>query len=139
MAGIDLDKARNRFVVDAVVGLSTVPDGFSISQLAQSVRDRSGWSEAVYSDRQAAYDLAKLRGKQLVQRKERSRRYFSDLNGIRTMSAYLILREHVIKPLLAGVTRPRGRPPKVVSPLDQHYINLRQELNQTFQTIGIAT
>ena len=57
MAGIDLDKARNRFVIDAVVGLSTVPDGFSLSQLAEGVRERSGWSEQDYSERQAAYDL----------------------------------------------------------------------------------
>jgi|GEM_PF-2236100 len=49
----------------------------------------------------------------------------SDLNGVRTMSAYLILREHVIKPPLAGVIRPQGRLPKVISPLDQHDLNLR--------------
>jgi len=139
MAGIDLDKARNRFVVDAVVGLSTVPDGFSLSQLADAVRERSGWSPQIYSERQAAYDLAKLRGKNLVQRKDKSRRYVSDPNGVKTMCAYLLLREKVIKPLLAGVVRPRGRPPKNVSPLGQHYVNLRQELHRTFETIGILT
>jgi hypothetical protein len=44
----------------------------------------------------------------------------------------------VIKPLLAGVVRPRGRPPKVVAPLDQHYVALRDQLQRTFQTIGPA-
>ena len=44
----------------------------------------------------------------------------------------------VIKPLLAGVVRPIGRPPKVVHALDQHYINLRCELDRTFKTIGLA-
>jgi hypothetical protein len=42
------------------------------------------------------------------------------------------------KPLLAGVVRPPGRPPKVHNPLDQHYVALRQELHRTFETIGLA-
>jgi hypothetical protein len=54
------------------------------------------------------------------------------------MCAYVLLREKVIKPLLAGVTRPIGRPPKALSPLDRHYVNLREELNRTFDTIGLA-
>jgi len=54
------------------------------------------------------------------------------------MCAYLLLREHVIKPVLAGVVRPLGRRPKDFGPLDQHYINLRQELSRTFETLGIT-
>ena len=54
------------------------------------------------------------------------------------MCAYLVLREKVIKPLLAGVSRPVGRPPKVTAPLDQHYLNLREEMNRTFDTLGLA-
>ena len=138
LAGIDLNKARNRHVVDAVVGLATQPEGFSLAQLAEAVRARTGWGPKRYSVRQAAYDLAKLRGKKLVRRKDQSRRYVSDPSGVRTMCAYLLLREKVIKPLLAGAVRPAGRPPKVLSPLDQHYINLRGELNRTFETIGLA-
>ena len=138
LAGIDLNKARNRHVVDAVVGLATQPAGFSLAELAEAVRARTGWGSKRYSVRQAAYDLAKLRGKKLVRRKDQARRYVSDPSGVRTMCAYLLLREKVIKPLLAGVTRPIGRPPKALSPLDRHYINLRDELNRTFDTIGLA-
>ena len=138
LAGIDLNKARNRHVVDAVVGLATQPEGFSLAELAAAVRTRAGWGPKRYSVRQAAYDLAKLRGKKLAKRKEKSRRYVSDPSGVRTMCAYLLLREKVIKPLLAGVTRPPGRPPKVLHPLDRHYVNLREELNRAFATIGLA-
>jgi hypothetical protein len=42
LAGIDLNKARNRYVVDAVVGLSTQPDGFTVAQVAEMVRARDG-------------------------------------------------------------------------------------------------
>jgi hypothetical protein len=74
LAGIDLNKARTRLVVDAVVALSTKPDGFTVAQLAESVQKRSGKPANAYSPRNAAYDLAKLTGKKLVHRIERSRR-----------------------------------------------------------------
>jgi hypothetical protein len=54
------------------------------------------------------------------------------------MCVYLVLREKVIKPLLAGVSRPLGQPPKVSAPLDQHYLKLREEMNRTFDTLGLA-
>jgi hypothetical protein len=138
LAGIDLNKVRNRHLIDAVVGLSTHPHGFTVGELAQVVRERSDWNVQQYSARQAAYDLAKLRGKNLVQRQDHSHRYISQPLAVRTMCAYLLLREKVIKPLLAGVACPTGRPPKVIHSLDQHYINLRSELDRTFQTIGLA-
>ena len=138
LAGLDLNKARNRHVVDAVVALSTQPEGFTIGNLAEAVRARTGWGVKQYSERRAAYDLAKLRGKKLVQRREQSRPYVSDPGGVRTMCAYLVLREQVIKPLLAGVVRRAGRPPKVVSVVDEHYLKLREEMNRTFETLGLA-
>jgi len=138
LAGIDLNKVRNRYVVDAIIGLSTQPDGFTVAQVAEMIRARARWSPAKYSARNAAYDLAKLRGKKLIRRRKRSRRYTAEPGGVRTMCAYLLLREKVIKPLLAGVIRPMGRPPKTVSALDQHYIKLREELHRTFETIGLA-
>src|ERR1700757_4481748 len=138
LAGIDLNKARNRHVVDAVIELSTRPDGFTVAQLAETVRQRSGQDAAAYSARNAAYDLAKLVGKKLLRRIDRSRRYAADPPGVRTLCAYVLLREKVIKPLLAGVVRPCRRPPKVTAPLDHHYAALGQELHRTFETIGLA-
>ncbi len=138
LAGIDLNNARNRHVLDAVVALSTRPHGFTLQLLAAAVRGRSGWSAAQYSTRNAAYDLAKLRGKSLVHPVEHSRRYRADPAGVRAMCAYLVLRDKVIKPLLAGAVRPLGGPPRNISPLDKHYLALREELNRTFTTIGLA-
>ena len=138
LAGIDLNKARNRHVVDAVVGLSTRPGGFTLAQVAEAVQQRAGRSLKAYSARNAAYDLAKLNGKKLVHRVKASRRYKADPSGVRAMCAYLILRDKVIKPLLAGVVRPFGRPPKNQTSVDQHYVRLREELNRTFETIGLA-
>jgi hypothetical protein len=138
LAGIDLNKARNRHAVDAVVELSTKPNGFTVAQFAQAVRQRSAQDANTYSARNAAYDVAKMLGKMLLRRIERSRRYAVDPPAVKTLCAYLLLREKIIKPLLAGTGRPRGRPPKVHTTLDQHYLALREELSRTFQTIGLA-
>jgi hypothetical protein len=125
-------------VVDAVVALSTRPGGFTLAQVAEAVQQRAGLTTKAYCSRNAAYDLAKLKGKKLVHRLRGSRRYKADPSGVRAMCAYLILRDKVIKPLLAGVVRPLGRPPKVQSPVDHHYVRLREHLNRAFETIGLA-
>jgi len=65
-------------VLGAVVGLSIEPDGFTLAQVAQEVRERTGWSDRKYSTRSAAHDLAKLRGKKLLHRAKHSRRYVAD-------------------------------------------------------------
>ena len=123
--------------MDAVVALSTRPGGFSLAQVAEAVQQRAGSSAKAYSSRNAAYDLAKLKGKKLVHRIKGSRRYMANPSGVRAMCAYLILRDKVIKPLLAGVVRPFGPAPKNQAPVDQHYVQLREELNRTFETIGL--
>ena len=138
LAGIDLNKARNRHVVDAVIELSTKPNGFTVSQLAEAVRPRSGQDDNAYSARNAAYDVAKLVGKKLLRRIDRSRRYSVDPPAIRTLCAYLLLREKIIKPLLAGIICPRGRRPRHHTALDEHYIALRRQLRQILEVIGLS-
>ena len=43
LAGLDLNKARNRTVIAALGGLATRPEGFTTADLAQAVRGRTGW------------------------------------------------------------------------------------------------
>ena len=67
-----------------------------------------------YTIRQAAYDLRKLRGKQLIDKPGRTRRYHVPPHAARTIAALLTLRDHVIAPILAGVRSPRiGRKPRL--------------------------
>ena len=91
-----------------------------------------------YTSRRAAYDLVKIRSKTMVERIGRSRRYRATADGVKKLAAYTILREQVIKPLMAGATRPRRRRSKPIHLLDQHYLNLREELRKTFKTLGLA-
>jgi hypothetical protein len=65
-----------------------------------------------YTTRQAAYDLRKFRGKGLVAKPGRTRRYQVSPPAARTIAALLALRDQVINPILAGIHSPRrGRKP----------------------------
>jgi hypothetical protein len=139
LAGLDLNKARNRTVIATVSGLATEPEGFTTAQVAEAVRGRAGWDPTQYPTRRAAYDLAKLRGKGLVDRVPGRRRYECRPEQLRVLCAYVVLREQVIKPVLAAMARKELPPsPPKLSPLDQHYLTLRAEFQRTCQTLGLA-
>jgi len=136
VGGVDLNKRRMRAVIEAVIALSLLPEGFTGSELADKVGAIVG---EPYSSRQASYDLKKLRGKNLVQRIGRTRRYQSCRSGLQTLAALLVLREKVIKPVLAGAGRPRpGRPLKTRAVIDDHYHLLQTQLRALLSHLGIA-
>ena len=58
-----------------MVALATRPGGFTLAELAEAIQQRAGLSSKTYTSRNAAYDLAKLKGKKLVHRVKGSRRY----------------------------------------------------------------
>ena len=83
------------------------------------VRAMTGQTPEDYSIRQGAYDLRKLRGKRLVIKPGRTRRYHVPELAARTIAALLTLRDKVIGPLIAGIRTPRqGRPPKNWTTID---------------------
>jgi hypothetical protein len=102
VGGIDLNKVRMHQVVEALIALSPSPNGFTASDVAARVRALSKQSPSQYGPRRAAYDLKKLRSKQILRRIGRSRRYGTLPTGLRAMTALLVLRNKAIKPLLAA-------------------------------------
>ena len=133
-----MNKVRMRSVANALLALSTRPGGFTTTHLVQQIRERDK-DQRAYGQRQAVYDLAKFTAKGLVSHKSRCRYYRIIPRSVRTLAAYLVIRERVLKPILAGVAKQRpGRPPKNITPLDQHYLNLRSELFETLEKLGIA-
>jgi hypothetical protein len=138
LAGLDLNKARNRHVVHAAMALATKPDGFTSAELAQAVRARAGWTVERYHRRHAAYDLAKLRGKDLAHPITHSRRHALEPTALRALSAYVILRDEVIAPVLAGVDHPTAAQPRRLHPIDERYVRLRTEMLAALHTLGIA-
>ena len=139
VGGIDLNKARMRAVVEAVIALSPSPNGFTASDVAARVRAIGNEHQAQYSPRQAAYDLKKLRGKHIASRIGHTRRYEALPSGLRAMTALIVLRNKAIKPLLAAAQplRPTRRAHNP-QPIDTHYRTLQLAMQGVFQELGIA-
>jgi hypothetical protein len=138
IAGVDLNKPRIRAALSAALALAPAPGGFTVAEHAAKVRTMAGHDG--YTTRQAAYDLRKLRGKQLIDKPGRTRRYHVPPDGARTIAALLTLRDHVIAPILAGVRSPRmGRKPKIWTAVDRDYEALRIGMHTLFQHVGIET
>jgi len=139
VGGIDLNQPRMRHVAEAVLALSTSPAGFTASDLARKVHALGARPESEYSARRAAYDIKKLRAKGMLQKIGKSRRYEPLSEGLRSLTALLVLREKVIRPLLAATARPEPQF-KLMNPttIDHYYEALRTDMQNLFHVLGVA-
>jgi len=137
VGGIDLNKPRIRAALQAVLALAAAPAGFTVADLTAKVGAMTAQQD--YTARQAGYDLRKLRGKGLVARLGRTRRYHVPPLAARTITALLALRDQVIAPILTGIRSPqrRGRQPASWTAVDRDYENLRIGMQSLFQHLGI--
>jgi hypothetical protein len=139
IGGMDVNKPRTRAVLSAVLALACSPDGFTTGQLANTVRSMLPATDSSYDPRRAAYDLRKLRGKELASKVPDSRRYFIPRQAVRTIAALVILREKILRPILAGLGKPKmGRKPKNWSSIDEHYEAVRQDMFTLMEDLRIA-
>ena len=138
IGGIDLNKPRIRSTLAAVLALAAAPGGFTVQDLTTKVHTMTGHTD--YTIRQAAYDLRKLRGKDLIVKPGRSRRYHLPAHPARIITALLTLREQVISPILAGIRSPRmGRKPATWTQVDRNYEKIRIDMQALFHDLGITT
>jgi hypothetical protein len=139
VGGIDLNKPRMRQVAEAVLALSAAPTGFTSSDLALQVRSSTGKPESQYGARRAAYDIKKLRAKGMVRKIGKTRRYEPVPEGLRSLTALIVMREKILRPLLtaSGQPEPALRPANP-TPIDHHYEALRAGMRNLFTELGIA-
>jgi hypothetical protein len=136
IGGVDLNKPRIRHALSAVLALSAASGGFTVAAFTAKVHAMTGHTG--YTIRQAAYDLRKLRGKDLITKPGRTRRYHLSPQTAGTLAALLTLREQVIAPILAGVRSPRrGRKPATWTSVDRDYEKIRIDMQTLFQDLGI--
>jgi len=137
VGGIDLNKPRIRAALAAALALAPAPHGFTVGEFTAKVASTTG--QARYTTRQGAYDLRKLRGKNLIDKPARTRRYHTPPDAARTIAALLALRDQVIAPILAGVRSPRrGRKPATWTRIDRDYEALRIGMHTLFHGLGIT-
>jgi hypothetical protein len=99
----------------------------------------NGQAEADYGPRRAAYDIKKLRAKGMLRKTGTSRRYQSVPDGLRAIAALLVLREKVIRPLLAASLRPESKArPNHPTPVDYHYEHLHTSMRNLFIALGLV-
>jgi len=140
VGGIDVNKPRMRNALAAVLALAVAPTGFSVGEFTDQLRAMTGQTPGDYTIRQGAYDLRKLRGKQLVDKPGRSRRYHVPHHAARTIAGIVALRDHVIAPILAGARSPRlGRKPPTWTRVDRDYEQLRIAMETLFTDLAIDT
>jgi hypothetical protein len=139
VGGIDLNRARMRHVIEALITLSPSPNGFTASEVAARVRASHQQTQLHYGPRQAAYDLKKLRGKRIVRRIGHTRRYEPLPSGLRAMTALVVLQNKAIKPLLAAAQPLRPtRGPHNPKPIDRHYQTINLAMQVVFHELGLA-
>jgi hypothetical protein len=140
VGGVDPNKPRMREAVRAALALAPAPNGFTVAEFTAKVHAHTGVDHTGYSVRQAAYDLRKLRGKQLIDKPSRSRRYVVSPLAARTIAALLTLREQVIAPILANVHSPKmGRKPAHLTRVDRDYERIRIDMQTLFTDLAIET
>jgi hypothetical protein len=137
VGGVDLNKARMRHVVETLIAVAPSPNGFTASDVAARVRLLSKQSPLHYGPR--AYDLKKLRGKQIVQRIGRTRHYQTSPIALRQWPRWWCRENKAIKPLLAAAqplrpTRGAHNP----KPIDAHYRTIQTAMNGVFHELGLA-
>jgi hypothetical protein len=140
VGGVDPNRPRIRAALAAVLALTVAPAGFTVARFTAKVQTMIGQTDTDSTIRQAAYDLRKLRSKQLVDKPGWTRRYHVLADGARAITALLTIRDQVLAPLLAGVRSPRrGRPPATLTQIDRDYETLRVGMQTLFHDLGILT
>ena len=83
--------------------------------------------------------MKKLRGKQIVRRIGKTRRYEPIPSGLKAVTALITLRNKAIKPLLAGIQELRpSHGAQNLKPIDTHYDAICTAMKGVFQELGIA-
>ena len=139
VGGVDVNKTRIHTALAAVLALAVAPDGFTVAEFTAKVHALTGQTDQDYTVRQAAYDLRKLRGKQLVVKPGRTHRYQVPPPAARTITGLTVLRDHVFAPILAGVGTPAaGRPPGTRTRIDRDYQTLSDDMRTLFEDLGLS-
>ena len=138
-AGLDMDKTRIRAAIHGVVALSLQPGGFTAAEHAAKVNELTD-GQLNYTVRQAAYDLKKLRGKQLLTKAHpKARSYLTTPEALRTMSGLIVLRQKIIEPLLKYLGRAKSGPvPQDTAKIDQLFRDMQHSMAQVFKELHLT-
>jgi hypothetical protein len=138
LAGVDINKERNQAIMEAVLTLSIKPEGYSISDVTDKMKEKVGGKYGLYDTRKAAYDISKLRGKGLVVRLKGTRKYQTTSKGIKLIAAILALIQKQLPNIIAAASKTHlNDAPKEISHYDSCCINILDHIVKINQIMGI--
>ena len=133
LAGINIAQPRMQDLLQCVIALSIQPNGYAAKDVAKRMQ-LIGWDE--YQPRHAAYDLRKLRGKNLVQ-KQGARKYTNTPQGIQTIIALLALIQNEFPKTFAILKNDQSLNSKELSLLEQEHLSIKKDIIELKACYGI--
>jgi hypothetical protein len=141
--GLKLDDPRLLAVLQALTCFALLAGRgrFRTTDLRADVAKSLGETPESYTLGRLRYDLAKLRGKGLVERVAGTQSYRLPSEGYRIAVLYLKLFHRIYAPLAAGIMEPvpwdDRVPPERRALLDRLYQAVDRDLNQLFESVGL--
>ena len=141
--GLKLDHPRQLALMHALVRFSHIAaqNSFSTAEVHADTAQALGRTTADYTLASLRYDLSKLRAKGLVERLNKSRRYFLTSEGYRICVVYLKLFEKLYAPLTSGILKPFKQDTHLhrtrTSLLDRLYCTVVNALDLLVDAVGI--
>ncbi|MCK5266653.1 MAG: hypothetical protein KAR07_00670 [Spirochaetes bacterium] len=139
LAGVDINKGRTIAVMESVVTLAIKPNGYTAKDVAILMKERMDKKQVKdYSPAKAAYDVRKLRGKGLVVKIGKSRKYKTTKKGMETILAVLVLTQKTMPTILSSINKeavPDNH--EKIQNIDNIYMNIRNEIREIHQQYGL--
>jgi hypothetical protein len=139
LAGVDINKNRTIAIMESVLALAIKPNGYTTKDITILMKERLDKKQAKdYTPAKAAYDIRKLRGKVLVVKIEKSRKYKTTKKGIETIIAVLALTQITIPTILSSINKDTiSDNPEEMQNIDKIYLNIRNEVKEINQQYGM--
>jgi len=139
LAGVDINKSRTVAIMESVLALAIKPNGYTAKDITILMKERLDKKQAKgYTPAKAAYDIRKLRGKGLVTKIEKSRKYKTTKKGMETIIAVLVLTQKTIPTVLTAINKDAiSDNPEEMHDIDKRYLNIRNEIKEIQQQYGL--
>lgn len=141
LAGVDINKKRTIAVMESVLSLAIKPNGYTATDITNLMKDRLDKTQAKkYNPAKAAYDIRKLRGKGLVEKEGKSRKYKTTKKGMDIIISVLALTQKTIPTILSSINKDEvSVNPEEMQHIDKIFMSIRNEIKEIHQIFGIKT
>ncbi|MEK9165835.1 MAG: hypothetical protein AAB525_03195 [Patescibacteria group bacterium] len=139
LAGVDINKRRTIAIMESVLSLAIKPNGYTANDITTLMKERLDKKQAKdYTPAKAAYDIRKLRGKELVVKTEKSNKYKTTKKGMETIIAILVLTQKTIPTIFSSINKDViSDNPEEMQNIDKIYMNIRKEIKEIHQQYGM--